>query len=337
MLVFQTPVSVRHDPEIYFRRGAVIPHPENVTRFQVLLDAVTRAGFDIREPQAFGDAPILAVHDAGYVAFLRTAWSRRGELGEVADEMLTGHFAKPQMHRKPEGMLGLLGYYSADTSTPIRAGTWDAVFGTAQAAVAAAEAATREGVAYALCRPPGHHAFADCAAGFCYLNNVAIAVEHLREQVGGRVAVLDIDVHHGNGAQAIFYDRNDVLTVSVHADTAAYYPYYAGYADEIGKGAGEGYNVNLPLAHELGDEAFLGAIARGLDRARAENVQGLAVALGLDAAEEDPLGVLNVTTRGFARSRPDDRRGRPAYGSGAGGRLSVRRPAPESGRLPGRV
>ena len=300
MQIVHHPGSLRHDPALFFRRGSLIPHPEQAARYSVLRDAARDAGHRLVEAGDHGSDPILAVHDAGYVAFLRDAWNRRAELGEVGDEILTGHFARPQMHRAPEGLLGLLGLYTADTSTPIRAGTWDAVYGSAQAAIGAAEAALKEGYAYALCRPPGHHAYADSAGGFCYLNNAAIAAEHLRRVTGGPVAVLDIDVHHGNGTQGIFYRRPDVLTVSVHADPANYFPFFAGYADETGAGEGAGFNRNIPLAHGSGDAPWLVAIGDGLASVVAHRPAALVVALGLDASQDDPIGALTVTRSGFA-------------------------------------
>lgn len=300
MLVLHSPASLRHDPKDYFRRGTTIPHPEQATRYTILRDAVQADGHRLVEAGDHGLDPILAVHDPGYVAFLRTTWNRRGELPGAAEDILTGHFARPHMHRRPDGLLGLLGYHMADTSTPIRAGTWEAVAASAQVAVSAADAAAEHGHAYALCRPPGHHAYADSAGGFCFLNNSAIAAERLRARTGGRVAILDIDVHHGNGTQGIFYRRADVSTVSIHADPADYFPFFAGYADEHGEGEGEGYNRNIPLPHGSGDAVWLRAIEDGLAAIAAHRPAALVVALGLDASEHDPIGALRVTTDGFA-------------------------------------
>lgn len=303
MRAFHTPASARHDPDRYFRRGAIVGHPEQADRYAILLKAVSRS-HEVAIAQDHGPAPLEAVHDAGYLAFLREAWSRRGELPGVEDEILSGHFARPHMHRRPQGMLGLIGYYNADTSTPIRAGTWEAIYQSAQVAVSAADAALQDGHAYGLCRPPGHHAYADSAGGFCFLNNSGIAARRLQAQKGGgaRVAILDIDVHHGNGTQGIFYESPDVLTISIHADPTDYFPYYAGYADEIGAGAGEGFNLNLPLAHGEGDDAFHAAIGAALERIAGYAPDALVVALGLDASEHDPIGALKVTTPGFARA-----------------------------------
>jgi acetoin utilization deacetylase AcuC-like enzyme len=300
MRVYHSPASALHDPKTFFRRGKLIPAPEGVERYTVLRDAVARAGHPVIDAPDAGLDPILAVHDAAYVEFLRTAWDRRGEVGLEGDELVTTQFARMQMHRKSDRLANQIGYFTADTSVAIRAGTWEAAYGSAQAAIAAADAALADGVAYALARPPGHHAFADCAGGFCYLNSTAIAAQRLRENTGGRIAVVDVDVHHGNGTQGIFYRRADVLTTSIHADTADYFPLYAGYADETGEGDGEGFNLNLPLAHGAGDPEVLNALDVALDRVRAFKPAAIAVALGLDAAKDDPLGVFNVTTEGFA-------------------------------------
>lgn len=300
MHVYHSAASIEHDPTSFFRRGKTIAHPESAERYLVLRRSVAEAGFDLREAVDHGLEPLLAVHAPDYVSFLSEGWSRRGEIDASADELLTTQFARSQMHRRPDGLLGLLGYYMADTSTALRAGTWNAVYGTAQAAVSAADAALAQGHAYALCRPPGHHAFADCAGGFCYINNTAIAAQRLRASCGKRVAVLDIDVHHGNGTQGIFYERADVLTVSIHADPSNYFPFYAGYADEVGNGAGYGLNLNLPLAHGSGDRIFLEALDTALARIAEFAPAALVVALGLDASEHDPLGVLKVTLDGYA-------------------------------------
>ena len=299
MRVFHHADSPRHDPEVYARRGAPVPHPEQAARYAVLRAAAVAAGHDLIAARDHGLDPIRAVHDPGYLAFLREAWDRRGEVPGLADEVLNGSFARPQMRRRPVGLLGLIGFHTADMSTPIRAGTWAAIQGSAQAAVSAADGALEAGHAYALCRPPGHHAYADSAGGFCFLNNTAIAAERMRRTTGGPVAILDIDVHHGNGTQGIFYGRPDVLTVSVHADPADYFPFYAGYADETGEGAGAGFNRNLPLPQGAGDAPWLAGIAAGVSEIEAFRPRALVVALGLDAARDDPIGALDVTRRGF--------------------------------------
>lgn len=302
MLVVHSPASPRHDPSGYFRRGRIVDHPEQASRYGILLEAAQGAGHEVVAADDHGLDPILAVHEAGYIELLSTIWSRRDELPGTGEEILTGHFARPQMMRRPSGLLGQLGVYMADTSTPVRAGTWEAIQGSAQAAIGAAEAALRRGSAYALCRPPGHHAYADSAGGFCFLNNTAIAAERLRTETGGPVAILDVDVHHGNGTQGIFWTRPDVLTISVHADPSNYFPFYAGYADETGGGEGEGANRNLVLPEGSADAAWLEAIGAGLAAIEAFRPAALVVALGFDASADDPIGAFKVTTNGFARA-----------------------------------
>jgi acetoin utilization deacetylase AcuC-like enzyme len=297
--VFHAPQSALHAPKLFYRRGKLIDAPEQPARYQVLRDAAAAAGHELHEPTDHGLAPIAAAHDGGYLAFLRDAWGRRGEIDPTLEELVATQFARVQMHRGSAGLINQLGFYTADTSTPIRAETWTTIYHSAQAAIGATDAALNDGVAYALCRPPGHHAFTDCAGGFCYLNNTAIAAQRLRDLTGARVAILDVDVHHGNGTQGIFYRRNDVLTVSIHADTSNYFPLYAGYADERGEGDGEGFNLNLPLAHGAGDAEVIDALDVALDRIKAFGAETLVVALGLDAAAADPLGVFNVSAAGF--------------------------------------
>lgn len=299
MLVVHSPASPLHDPTGYFRRGQVVPHPEQASRYGVLREAAAGAGHTLVEAGDAGLGPLLVVHTPGYLDLLATAWGRRGEVPDAGEELLTTHFARPHMTQRPVGLFGLLGYHMADTSTPIRAGTWQAVYASAQAAVAAADAVERHGVAYALCRPPGHHAYADSAGGFCFLNNTAVAAARLRAAGASRVAIVDVDVHHGNGTQGIFYGRSDVLTVSVHADPSDYFPFFAGYAEEVGIGEGRGFNLNCTVAPGAGDADWLSALSCGLAAAERFRPDALVVALGLDASEDDPVGALAVSERGF--------------------------------------
>ncbi|MEM6357322.1 MAG: histone deacetylase family protein, partial [Pseudomonadota bacterium] len=201
----------------------------------------------------------------------------------------------------PRSAVGQAGYHQADTACPIGPATWDAAYLSAQCAVAATEAVLAGAkAAYALCRPPGHHAFTDLAGGFCFLNNAAVAAEALTT-AGRRVAILDIDVHHGNGTQGIFYARRDVLTVSLHADPVRFYPFFWGHADERGEREGLGANLNLPLPRGTDDEAYLDALERALERVAMHAPDVLVVALGLDAHEGDPFKGFAVTTSGFGR------------------------------------
>lgn len=186
-----------------------------------------------------------------------------------------------------------------DTSCPISAQTWGAAYASAQSAVHAADLVLGGArSAYALCRPPGHHAFAELAGGFCYLNNSGIAAQRLAA-AGRRVAIVDVDVHHGNGTQGMFYGRGDVLTVSVHAHPERFYPFFWGYAGEFGEGEGLGANLNLPLARGTGDAGFLAALDTALAKVADWGADTVVLALGLDAFVGDPFAGLAVTTPGF--------------------------------------
>ena len=192
-------------------------------------------------------------------------------------------------------------FIRADTACPISAGSWEAIYWSAQTALSAADLMLAgEAAVYALCRPCGHHAFRDLAGGFCYLNNSAIAAQWLLQN-GLRPAILDVDVHHGNGTQGIFYQRSDVLTISLHTDPGNYYPFFWGYASERGEGSGLGYNINLPLPQGTGDADYLKKLQDALSYIRAFGANILIVALGLDAYEKDPLQGMAITTAGFAQ------------------------------------
>ncbi len=290
-----------HDPSGYLSRGRMVPAAECPERAERFIAALREAGFGDKEPQDHGLAPIAAVHSPDYLDFLMNGHAAWTALPGAGPEIIPNVHPGRNVLTRPDGIVGLAGYHMTDTACPIGAGTWEAAQVSAQVALTAADALLAgEQAAYALCRPPGHHAYGDMAGGFCFLNNVAIAAEYLRRH-HDRVAILDVDVHHGNGTQGIFYDRADIFFVSIHADPANFYPFFSGYAHERGEGAGHGYTLNLPLAPGSGDAAFLQALAGGLSAIRRFAPSALLVSLGLDAQENDPLGVLTVTTDGFAR------------------------------------
>jgi acetoin utilization deacetylase AcuC-like enzyme len=296
-----------HDPSYFLVRGEKRESAEKPGRADVLLKAVRAGGHEVVPPAYTGLVPVLAVHTPEYVDFLQTAQREWRKLDGAGPEVIPGVHPVRYRGTYPRAIVGRAGWHQVDGACPIGPGTWDAALAAAQVAVTAAQIvmdAANVGaprpLAYALCRPPGHHAYADLAGGFCFLNNTAIAAQHLRTQ-HQRVAILDIDVHHGNGTQGIFYARNDVLTVSIHADPADYYPFFWGHAHERGDGQGEGCNLNLPLPLGSGDDIWLAAGERALERIRTFAPTALVVALGLDASEHDPLQGLKVTTSGFAR------------------------------------
>lgn len=291
-----------HAPSGFISRGNRAPNPEVPERAAILRRAVEAGSHAVIAPKDFGLPPIRAVHADDYLEFLQTAWDKWSALPEHAPEILPNVHPGRNMNIHPTHIVGLAGHYQADTACPIGPGTWQGALSSAQVALTAADAMWRDGKpTYALCRPPGHHAYGDQAGGFCFLNNSAVAAQHLRDQGVAKVAILDVDVHHGNGTQGIFYRRGCVLTVSIHGDPHSYYPFFTGYADEIGAGPGRGANLNLPLAQGTGDSEYLDTLEKALAAIDAFGADALVIALGLDASEKDPLAFLGVTTEGFRR------------------------------------
>lgn len=270
--------------------------PERARR---LVQAVHTLGFALEQPLDAGLQPLLAVHGAAYLEFLEQAHRRWKDIPEDwGEEVMSNIFV-----REPNALRGVLAQaarYLADGSCPVGEWTWRSAYWSAQSAIAGARALLDgEPAAYALCRPPGHHARAEAAGGFCYLNNAAVAAQVLRERYS-RVAVLDTDMHHGQGIQEIFYERSDVLYVSVHGDPTNFYPGVAGFAEERGSGAGQGYNLNLPMAHGASEEDFLARLEQALAAVRAFDAQVLVLSLGFDIFELDPQSKVAVTRAGFA-------------------------------------
>ncbi|HEY4252948.1 MAG TPA: histone deacetylase family protein [Roseomonas sp.] len=306
MKTFHAPDHARHTPGFFLMRGQVRPNFEIPARAEALLAALRAMRLTPEAPPPAPRAAIAAVHDAGYLDFLEAAHADWAALPQAGPEAVANIHPAPEMlaqgGRAGSGIVAKLGWYTADTACPIGDGTWAASIAAAGCALAAASEAGAGRTAYALCRPPGHHAYAARAGGHCYLNNAAIAVAALQRAGAARVAVLDIDSHHGNGTQGIFWDRADVLTVSVHGDPNQYYPWYVGHAGERGAGAGEGCNLNLPLAIGSADAPWLAAIAAGIARIRAFAPDALVLSLGFDASVHEPLNALSVSDDGFARA-----------------------------------
>jgi len=301
MRIIYDPAQQAHFPQKFMVRGDVKANPETPERAEILLRALTAAGHPVAAPADHGPGPRAAIHTPEYLRFLETIAARWQELPGAGAEVIPNVHPDSRTASYPRSAVGQAGYHMADTACPIAAESWPAICASANTAVDAAARLVADGQSiYALCRPPGHHAFADMAGGFCYLNNSAIAAEYLRRSVA-RVVVLDVDVHHGNGTQGIFYARRDVLTVSIHADPSDYYPFFWGHAQERGEGEGLGYNLNLPLPVGSGDPEFLAALDQAFQRIAAFAPDMLVVALGLDASRDDPLQGMQVSPEGFAK------------------------------------
>jgi acetoin utilization deacetylase AcuC-like enzyme len=301
MKAFFAEEQERHDPKSFLSSGAPKPNPEVPERTRRLLAGARAAGCTIERPKSHGLGPIAAIHTSEYIEFLQRIYARWQLIDGASAEVIPNIHPLERHGTYPASAVGQAGYHMADTSCPISEFTWESACWSAWTAVSAAEHVHAGAPsAYALCRPPGHHAFADVAGGFCFFNNSAIAAQRLVKH-GDRVAILDVDLHHGNGTQGIFYRRSDVLTVSIHADPVRFYPFFWGHADERGEGPGLGSNLNLPLERKSDDAQFLAALSMACRRVEAFAPDALVVALGLDAFEGDPFGGLSVTTDGFAK------------------------------------
>ena len=301
MIIVYSDTHRRHDPPHEFVDGEFIPYTESPRRAIVLHDALVAAGIGPSiAPEDFGLEPILAVHSADYMDFLRTIYDVWIAEGLTPKAAMASTYPRLGFERESLSPHGLLGRYCFDNSVPITAGTYEASIASANCALTAARLVQNgEDVAYALCRPPGHHAYRDMAGGFCYINNAAVAAQYLVANGAQRVAVLDIDVHHGNGTQAIFYDRADVLFVSLHAGPDWEYPYFAGWPEEKGEGEGYGYNHNFPLPKHTCDGDYLGVLEQALAIIRQYAPEYLVLSAGVDTYEADPISHLGLMTPVF--------------------------------------
>ncbi|HET6632439.1 MAG TPA: histone deacetylase family protein [Rhodanobacteraceae bacterium] len=303
MRVIHSPQHALHDGGMELHRGELVPCFEMPARVDYIVAALQRAGLALSPPRAFDDDCLLRVHDAGFVDFLRGAYARWQADGRDGC-MLPGAFPARGLRRDrvPAGINGALGHYAFDASSPIVAGTWIAARAAADCAMtAAACVADGEAAAYALCRPPGHHAGRGMFGGYCFLNHAALATQALRDRGAGRVAILDIDYHHGNGTQDIFWRRGDVLFVSIHGSPETEYPYFLGYADEKGEGEGAGCNINLPLPGGSGWDDYREALDAALQTIGRFGADALVVSLGVDTFEGDPISAFRLRGEHFPR------------------------------------
>jgi acetoin utilization deacetylase AcuC-like enzyme len=254
-------------------------------------------------PTHFADEKITAIHAPHYVDFLKNVWTEWVASGETASNARPDTFVgKGMRYADTTTIIGKLGRYSFDATSPFVEGSWQAIRTSANIALTAAELVrSGEPNAFALCRPPGHHASVDYCGGYCYLNNTALAVQSFLDGGAQKVAVLDVDYHHGNGTQSIFYARNDVLTVSLHADPSVEYPFFLGYADEPGEDKGHGFNVNYPLPFGTAWDAYQVALQDALQQLRSFSPDVLVIALGLDTFADDPTTHFGITSEDFQR------------------------------------
>lgn len=289
-----------HDPQMFLSSGAPKPCPEKPARIEALLSGVRKLDLPVIAPADAGLGPIAAVHPDRYLTFLQTIHDRWQRIEGASPEVIPNVHPGSRADGYPKSAVGQAGFHMTDTSCPISGPTWGAAYASAQSAIhGAGLVLAGDKVAYSLCRPPGHHCFPELAGGFCYLANSAIAARML-QQAGRRVAVLDVDLHHGNGTQGVFYEDPSVLTISLHCHPERFYPFFWGYETETGAGVGEGTNLNLCLDRGAGDAPFLAALDHALSRIALWGADTLVLALGLDAFVGDPFAGLAVTTTGFA-------------------------------------
>jgi acetoin utilization deacetylase AcuC-like enzyme len=301
MITVFTADHLLRNPRTELYGGELVRPHESPERAQIVLERIRsqRLGAVIG-PASFGIAPVLRVHDREYLDFLKQAWNQWVAAGNRGEAIPDCWPARGMSQRRPQSITGKLGYYAMAGETSISEGTWEAASAAADVALTAAsqvEAGAR--AAFGLCRPPGHHAARDLYGGYCFLNNAAIAAQRLRDSGAARVAILDVDFHHGNGTQDIFYDRADVLYVSLHGDPADAFPYFSGYADETGAGAGAGFTLNLPLPPRTEFDVWQEALRAALLRIGIFRADALVVSLGVDTFAEDPISFFRLKTADF--------------------------------------
>ena len=281
--------------------GVLIAPHEKPSRAETILGRVKQEQLgDVLPPDDFGLEPILRVHTPDYVNFLQTCWKdweAEDKPGEAIPAVWPG---RGMRERVPKDIDGRLCYYSLAAETSITEGTWDAACASVNVALTAqALVANGEPAAFALCRPPGHHAHADLLGGYCFFNNAAISAQAFRDQGVKRVAILDVDFHHGNGTQAIFYQRSDVLTISLHGDPDLVFPHFLGFEDETGEGDGSGYNQNLVYPPGTPFKVWREGLETACQRITEYQPEALVIALGVDTFEDDPISFFKLTSADY--------------------------------------
>lgn len=294
------------DHRLHFAQGELYGG-EFVTPFErpsrmeyVLRELKTRGMLDLVPPRPLDMTPVHKVHDAKFLAFLATAWSEWVKAGFRGEILPTGFPARGMRQIEPRNIDGRAGYYALAMETCITAGTWEAAVASASVAQTA-QLVISGGApsAFALCRPPGHHAHHDLYGGYCFLNNAAIAAQGFRDQGAARVAILDVDFHHGNGTQDIFYERSDVLFCSLHGQPEDAFPYFIGYKDETGRGMGEGHNFNYPMPPGTPYTQWGEALEQACRKIAAYKPDVLIVSLGVDTYKDDPISFFKLDSPDF--------------------------------------
>jgi acetoin utilization deacetylase AcuC-like enzyme len=301
--VIYTPGHRVHAPVSGFALGRQIAYREAPARIERTLAAVRRAGHEVAAPSTDPLPAVRALHAPDYVDYVAGAYSAWKDAGYSEAGVVADVFPIRRPAHRPAALPRLAGWYLFDSETPIVEGTFEAALGAAACALTGADLLLAgEALAYALCRPPGHHAGRDYGGGYCYFNNAALAARRLADgRPRRRVAILDLDCHHGNGTQDLFYESDAVLYASIHVDPAGAFPYYWGYAEETGEGAGRGHNLNLPLPRGADEGVYTAALDRALEAVGNHGPAFVVVSLGTDAAADDPLSGFALPVEAFGR------------------------------------
>jgi acetoin utilization deacetylase AcuC-like enzyme len=310
MQIVYSPAHLGHDITLETFMGMPVPANEVAERAERIRSTLAAdGGFPSSEPTTHGEAPITAVHDPGLVRFLEVAWSEVRRQGLAPPFLSADTYPNRAMFegmseaaaaaivREPVQIGGRAGFWGLDSAAPLVPGTYLAARAAVDVALTTVDLVLGgAAAAYGLCRPPGHHAARSMYGGYCFFNNAAIAAEAIVQATGERVAILDVDYHHGNGSQQIFWRRGDVRYVSIHADPERAYPYFLGRADETGEGDGVGENLNIPLPAGATNDDYLAAVDRALDAIAAVPGSVIVVSLGFDTYGLDPIGDFALTT-----------------------------------------
>ncbi|GAB3685037.1 histone deacetylase family protein [Salinisphaera aquimarina] len=302
MLTFHSERTKKRDAMTELDGGRLVRPFECPERVDIIIDRVRATDLgEIRAPEEYGLDPVLAIHDAGYVHFLERAWddwSAAGMEGEAIPTIWPTRRMRGDVI--PDTIAGEIGYYALAAETSLCAGTFEAAQASTDIALSALDHVMATGnPAFGLCRPPGHHAAVDQYGGYCFFNNAAIAAQRALDRGAAKVAVLDIDFHHGNGTQDIFYDRDDVLFVSLHGDPRQEFPFFLGHADETGTGAGRGFNVNYPLPSGTGYADWSETLDEAIARVHRYQPDLLIVSVGVDTFEHDPISSFRLISEDF--------------------------------------
>ena len=301
MKIFYNPDHIHHAPERELHRGAFVPSHEGPHRANMLLGGLTKHGYEVGTGSVDAMDAILEVHSRRYVGFLQNAWQQWQDAGYSGDVLPMTYPHRARRADPPNDIDGAAGYYAASADCPLTKTSWKGIKAAADCTLAAVQHVQKnQGAALALTRPPGHHAGREYMAGYCYLNYAAIAAQYMRDNGAAKVAILDVDFHHGNGTQDIFYARDDVFFASLHGEPDHHFPYFWGHKDETGEGAGEAFTANYPLPAGTQYAAWKAALMSALEHIKTFAPDALIVSLGVDTFENDPISSFKLKTPDYA-------------------------------------